>query len=101
MESYFSPIRLTDVPYEWSCYSTVEEVQALLSCLSSQGIRESELKKALKEKLPEITEGIVKRLVWLEGDITYAYPLHIIFCTYLLSWSFGQEIFGLRSLRKD
>ena len=100
MESYFSPIRLTDVPYEWSCYSTVEEVQALLSCLSSQGIRESELKKALKEKLPEITEGIVKRLVWHEGHICLPFT-HIIFCTYLLSWGFGQEIFGLRSLHKD
>lgn len=53
--------RSAAVPYEWSCYSTVEEVEALLSCLSSQGLRESELKKALKEKLPGITDGIVKR----------------------------------------
>ena len=79
MELYFSPIRLTDVPYEWSCYSSVEEVQALLSCLSSQGIRESELKKALKEKLPEITEGIVKRLVWHEGHISLPFTHHILY----------------------
>ena len=65
-------IRSAAVPYEWSCYSTVEEVEALLSCLSIQGLRESELKKALKEKLPGITDGILKRFVWPEGDVGYS-----------------------------
>lgn len=55
--------RLPDVSYEWSCYSSVEEVQTLIDHLSHQGIRESGLKKSLKEQLPTITDGIARRFV--------------------------------------
>ncbi|KAJ7380302.1 Bromodomain adjacent to zinc finger domain protein 1A [Desmophyllum pertusum] len=53
--------RLPDISYEWSCYSTVEEVEALLDCLSWQGIRENALKKSLKEQLTTIIDGIARR----------------------------------------
>ncbi|KAJ7312660.1 Bromodomain adjacent to zinc finger domain protein 1A [Desmophyllum pertusum] len=58
--------RLPDISYEWSCYSTVEEVEALLDCLSWQGIRENALKKSLKEQLTAIIDGIARRFVWSE-----------------------------------
>ncbi|KAL9979827.1 hypothetical protein ACROYT_G017544 [Oculina patagonica] len=53
--------RLPDISYEWSCYSSLEEVQTLIDHLSHQGIRESVLKKSLKEQLPAITDGIARR----------------------------------------
>ena len=56
-----------DIPYSWSCYDTVEDVQALLESLATQGIRESALKKSLCGKMTRITDGIkrfVKRRVW-------------------------------------
>lgn len=53
-----------DIPYSWSCYDTVEDVQALLESLATQGIRESALKKSLCEKMTCITDGI-KRFVKL------------------------------------
>ena len=35
-------------------------MQALLECLSQQGIRESALRKSLKEQMEAITDGIKK-----------------------------------------
>ena len=58
VNQFISFKRLPDIPYSWSCYDTVEEVQLLFECLSHQGIRESALKKALKEQTESITEGI-------------------------------------------
>ena len=60
-----------DIPYSWSCYDTVEDVQALLESLATQGIRESALKKSLCEKMTCITDGIkrfVKLIVWNPSD---------------------------------
>lgn len=51
-------LRSTDIPYSWSCYETVEEIQALLHCLSYQGGRERALKRSLKEQMESIAEGI-------------------------------------------
>ena len=56
--------RFPDISYEWLCYSSIEEVQTLVNHLSHQGIRESALKKSLKEKLQAITDAISRRFVY-------------------------------------
>lgn len=63
MTNFLFSNRFPDISYEWLCYSTVEEVQTLIDHLSHQGIRESALKKSLKEKLKTITDAINRRFV--------------------------------------
>ena len=54
----YSFLRSTDIPYSWSCYETLDEIQALLHCLSYKEVRERALKRSLKEQMESIAEGI-------------------------------------------
>ncbi|OMJ28662.1 DDT domain-containing protein [Smittium culicis] len=62
--------QISDHTHHWACYSTVSEIDALMSWLDKRGTQEALLLENLSEFYPKIVNGMRKRRSNLEKEIS-------------------------------